>query len=131
MSIWKDSNGSLHDDMGGAALSLQNWPQGMTKLTAAQADAIQNPPLTLAQVTASLIAQTQSYIDSKAVAKGYDSANSCISYLNSANLTWKAEAASMLAWRDAVWSACYANAAKVTATTTWAQLLLLLPAAPW
>lgn len=49
MSIWQDSNGGLHDDMGGAALTLPSWPQGMTKLTAAQAVALQNPPLTLAQ----------------------------------------------------------------------------------
>jgi len=40
MAIWQDSNGGLHDDMGGAALALPTWPQGMTLLTDAQVAAI-------------------------------------------------------------------------------------------
>ena len=57
MTIWQDSNGSLHDDMDGAALSLPSWPQGMTQLTAAQVAALQAP--TLAQVQAAQVAQLQ------------------------------------------------------------------------
>lgn len=56
MSIWQDSNGGLHDDMNGAALSSPAWPQGMTKLTAAQAAALQNPAPTLTQ------AQNDAYV---------------------------------------------------------------------
>ena len=41
MSIWQDTNGGLHDDMGGTALTLPNWPQGMTLLTTAQVAALQ------------------------------------------------------------------------------------------
>jgi hypothetical protein len=88
-------------------------------------------PLTVAQVQAQLEVDTQNYIDSKAKAKGYDSANSCISYLNSTIAAWKADATAMNTWRDAVWSYCYNNAASATPSTTWAQLQPLLPAAPW
>lgn len=78
-----------------------------------------------------LEADVQIYIDNKAKAKGYDSAASCISYLNSSNTTWKSDATAMNTWRDAVWGYCYTNAASATPSTTWAQLQPLLPAAPW
>ena len=41
MAIWQNSNGGLHDDMGGEALSLPAWPQGMARITDALAAAIQ------------------------------------------------------------------------------------------
>ena len=50
MAIWKDLQGNLYDDMNGAALSLQSWKQGMTKLTVAEARAAQYPAPTLAQL---------------------------------------------------------------------------------
>jgi len=56
MAIWQDSTGALHDDMAGAALSLPGWPQGMTQLTEAQAQALQNPLPTLDQARAAQIA---------------------------------------------------------------------------
>jgi len=40
MAIWQAADGSLHDDMDGAALSLPSWPQGMTLLTDTQVAAI-------------------------------------------------------------------------------------------
>lgn len=42
-TLWIDSNGVLHDDMDGMALTLPSWPQGMTKATAAQITAAQAP----------------------------------------------------------------------------------------
>jgi hypothetical protein len=36
MAIWQDSDGKLHDDMNGSALSMSSWPQGMTLLTDAE-----------------------------------------------------------------------------------------------
>ena len=132
MSLWKDANGGIHDDADGAALSLPIWPQGMVQITQAEADALlAPPPPTIAQIQAQLEAAVQTYLDSKAKSKGYDSANSCISYLNSTNAIWKADATAMNAWRDAVWSYCYTNASSATSSTTWAQLLPLLPVAPW
>ena len=132
MPLWKDSNNVVHDDDEGRALSLPIWPQGMVQITQSEADALlAPPPLTLAQIQAQLEAAVQTYIDSKAKAKGYDSANSCISYLNSTNTAWKADATAMNAWRDAVWLYCFTNASSATPSTTWAQLLPLLPTAPW
>ena len=59
MTIWAylntdgsvDMTRGLQDDMGGAALSLAAWPQGMTLLTAAQITAATAPTLAQAQVT--------------------------------------------------------------------------------
>lgn len=37
MTLWHNpADGTLHDDMDGAALSLPSWPQGMTKASAEQ-----------------------------------------------------------------------------------------------
>lgn len=55
MAIWKDQNGTLHDDMEGTALSLPSWPQGLVLLTSEQAAALQQPSanqLILNQITA-------------------------------------------------------------------------------
>lgn len=63
MAIWQDSTGALHDDMNGAALSLPSWQKGMTELTAAQVQAIQNPPPTAAQLHAALVASAKVALD--------------------------------------------------------------------
>lgn len=93
------------------------------------------PPPTVAQQLTALENDVQAYLDSKAAAKGYSNAASCISYLNSGNATWKADATAMNTWRDAVWTFCFANSAGVktgaSPVPTWAQLLAALPAAPW
>ena len=69
MAIWQATDGSLHDDMNGEALSLPIWPKGMTPLTddqvssilaantAAQAVAAANEPPSLQQQIADLQAQ--------------------------------------------------------------------------
>jgi hypothetical protein len=59
MTLWIDTNNTLHDDMDGAALTLPSWPTGMTQATAEQIAAVQNPAPTAAQVKA----QIQSQID--------------------------------------------------------------------
>ena len=97
--------------------------------------ALTPPPPTVQEQVAQLEIDVQLYIDSKARAKGYDNANSCISYLNSGNATWKADAAAMNTWRDAVWTFCYNSAGSISVGTvpvpTKDQLLAALPAAPW
>ncbi|WP_153010922.1 DUF4376 domain-containing protein, partial [Aquitalea magnusonii] len=51
--IWYNpADGSLHDDMDGAALALPTWPAGMVEATAEQI----NPPLTLAKAQAAKLA---------------------------------------------------------------------------
>ncbi len=93
------------------------------------------PPPTQAEQLSALEGAVQQYLDQKAQVRGYDSAASCISYLNSSNATWKADATAMNTWRDAVWGLCFANEASVKAGTTpmptAAQLIADLPAAPW
>lgn len=49
MTVWHNpADGTLHDDMDGAALNLPSWPHGMVEATAEQI----NPPLTLAEAQA-------------------------------------------------------------------------------
>jgi len=77
----------------------------------------------------------QAYIDKIAKKKGYDSAASCISYLNSTITAWKTDATAMNVWRDSVWTECQtvenAVAAGTQALPTIDQLIALLPTAPW
>lgn len=40
MTLYKAPDGSIHDDMDGQALSLPNWPQGLTEATAEQIAAL-------------------------------------------------------------------------------------------
>ena len=64
MSIWQNpADGTLHDDMDGAALALASWTQGMTQLTDEQALALQNPAPTATQLAAQARAQRNSYLD--------------------------------------------------------------------
>lgn len=44
---------------------------------------------------------TQFYVDGIAVNKGYNNGVTCVSYVNSANPTWKLDAETFIAWRDA------------------------------
>jgi len=59
----------------------------------------------------------QAWLDGTAKAKGYDTALSCATYQTSANATFAAEAKAMIAWRDAVWGACYTDLAAIQAGT--------------
>lgn len=59
MALWKDSNGTLHDDMDGTALALQNWPQDCVQISddeAAQILSAQNPPDPNADIKAQIAA---------------------------------------------------------------------------
>lgn len=89
------------------------------------------PALSVAEVKIMLEDKVQEYLDQKAQAKGYRHADSCVGYLNSTNSTWKADAVAFNSWRDSVWTYCFNNQASATPSTTWPQLLALLPAAPW
>jgi hypothetical protein len=64
MSIWQNpADGTLHDDMDGAALALASWPQGMAQLTDEQALALQNPPPSATQLAVQARTQRNSYLD--------------------------------------------------------------------
>ena len=68
-------------------------------------------------VKATFQSAIQAYVDGTAKAKSYEDGNSCASYASSTNEQWAAEAAAFIAWRDSVWTYCYAELAKVEAGT--------------
>jgi len=105
-------------------------------------EAALNPPapvLTPAQIQANTIASyeaaAQSQLDSVAQSWGYDSVVSAASYASSTVAQYKADALSLIAWRDAVWQKAYEieSAVKAGAQTmpeTPADFVALLPAPP-
>ena len=75
------------------------------------------PAPTEAQIIAGYQAGVQSVLDAYAVSMKYESILSMASYANSTNEQFKTEALAALAWRDNVWSSCYATLAAVQAGT--------------
>ena len=68
-------------------------------------------------------------------ARGYDSAYTCLSYMNSTNPTWKAEAEVFNRWRDSVWLKCHEILNAVNAGTrpvpSIEELVSELPQIDW
>lgn len=77
----------------------------------------------------------QIMLDTAAQSRGYDNMFTMISYLNSTNLYFKAEAEVGLLWRDEVWNKCLelqtavANGTLVISTVE--QFMAELPAIDW
>lgn len=65
------------------------------------------PAPTPADAAAALTSDVQAWLDATAQGNGYDSIASCISYRGSSVAQWDADATAALAWRDAVWQACF------------------------
>jgi predicted NAD/FAD-dependent oxidoreductase len=135
MALWKDSNNKIHDDMNGKALALPTWPQGMTQITQADATAILNPAPTPAQIFTQAESSVQSMLDTFAQTWQYESILSAASYATSTVLKFQHEASALIAWRDQVWSACYAAMAAIQAGTqampvNIAAFVATLPVAP-
>ncbi len=82
-----------------------------------QIDANQVAARRLDEFKAVLSDAIQRHLDETVRARNYDGMISCASYAASTNPTFKAEAAAAIAWRDAVWTYCYAELAKVEAGT--------------
>lgn len=138
VNVFANGSWSLHPDYRGQTLYKQSDNTTITVDALGPIPsgyALTPPPPTLTEQVATLEADVQMHIDSKAQTKGYDSAASCISYLSSGNKTWAADALAMRDWRDAVWTFCYDSAGKVSVGTvpvpTKEQLIAALPAAPW
>lgn len=55
----------------------------------------------------SITIAVQAHIDGEATTKGYDNANSCVSYYNSEDEIFAKEAKAMSSWRDKCWRYCY------------------------
>lgn len=77
----------------------------------------------------------QKLMDKTVQARGYDDVFTCISYVNSTDDTFKAEANAVLQWRDLVWRKCYEILADVEAgkrtVPSEAELLAELPKLEW
>lgn len=101
-----------------------------------------NPPkppapsaLSTAQTIAIYEAALQGVLDAGAQAWGYDSVISAASYAASTNAQFKAEAAALIAWRDAVWVWAAAQLAAIQGgtqamPTTAAAFIAQMPAQP-
>lgn len=141
IAVFADGVFTLHEDYRGQTLYKQT--DGSTKLVTVigvlpdgyALTPLPPTPPTPQELLALLESAVQVHIDSVAQAKGYDSANSCISYLNSNTAAWKTDATAMNVWRDAVWLFCFENESAVLSGTapmpTKEQLLAALPVAPW
>lgn len=93
------------------------FPDGRTSFrTVASADdlvagetASENPPQhSLSDYVGEATSDIQSWLDATASQNNYDSLASCISYINSTVPRYRADATAGIAWRDAVWQACFA-----------------------
>jgi hypothetical protein len=78
----------------------------------------------------------QAHIDATARERDYADGVACASYKTSTINLWAAEAATFIAWRDAVWATMYALLAEVDAgqavpPANEAELLALLPVMEW
>jgi len=75
------------------------------------------PPPTVDQVIAQFMPQLQQWMDGTAQQNGYDGVVSCVSYKDSGVAQWAADAAAMIAWRDAVWQWAYQQQPTLDAMT--------------
>lgn len=102
----------------------------------AEFDAMENAFAAEAQnrLALALTDAVQRHIDAMARSRGYDDIVSACSYAAAPN-RFQAEGAALVAWRAAVWDACYQIMAEVQAGTrtipTEAELIAPLPAMVW
>jgi hypothetical protein len=92
-------------------------------------------PPTTDEIIAQLTLVVQGYLDAGAQARNYDSVLSATTYAASMNPRFAAEGQATVAWRDAVWVACYAIMQAVLAgqrpVPTPAALISELPVIEW
>jgi len=75
------------------------------------------PNVTVNDIVAEFLPQLQAWLDGVAKQNGYDSALSCISYLDCTVAQWADDAAAMKAYRAALWTWAYAQQATLDAMT--------------
>lgn len=134
MAYYTDANNVVYWYADDGSQTAQMQPN-LTAITDAQAQAILNPPLTPAQIRTQFTEAAQNLLDQTAQTQGYDDMLSLISYVDSTNATFKAQALVGSAWRDAVWTEGYSILAQFQAgqiaQPTLAAFLAMLPQIQW
>jgi len=130
----------LSDNNDGLGVVISFWQvTNVTEPTHAEVMAMDTPAMEFKFAYDTFIndylKQLASVIDDVARQRNYDSSISCVSYLNSTNLTWKIDADTFNVWRDSVWNYLYAQQVLILNKTrpipTVAQLNAELPVIVW
>jgi len=87
------------------------------------------PAPTKDQIIQSFNSEVQVNLDNIAKSWGYDSLLSAVSYATSSNPQYKADADSLIAWRDSIWAEAY-TIEQGTLPDTAEAFVAMLPAAP-
>lgn len=108
---------------------MPDWTANLTPC------AVQVVTPTVAQLISEFEQAVQNALDALAVSWNYESILSAASYANSTVTQFKNEALTLIAWRDQIWSACYAAEAAIQSGTqampaSPTAFVATLPAAP-
>ena len=94
-----------------------------------EADAISNPPLNKQQTIYLYEQAAQANLDAIAQSWGYNNMNTAVTYANSTNPQFKADAETLIPWRDNYWLEAYTIEAG-TLPATAEDFVGILPVAP-
>ncbi len=90
---------------------------------------------TMQEIINFLIFEVQSYMDRTVQERGYDNILSACSYAVSTIPRFRDEGLAAVAWRDSIWTACYAGLEEIQAGTrsipSIPELILELPKISW
>lgn len=101
----------LQDD--GRGIYIKEWFTDSIPTQKDVDDWLNDPLIKLQHAQRQVEDYLRELIDSKPTEKGYDNILTLMSYTNSTNEQWKAEADSFIAWRDSVFEYCYGVLYKV------------------
>lgn len=78
----------------------------------------------------------QGLLDSKAAERNYDNIFTALTYIESKNPKFKAEAEALRDWRDKMWTKCYeyladVEAGKIKIPNNWDEVIPYLPSFTW
>lgn len=129
-------NGSIIRASDGAAIPADDTNRDYSAYQAWIAEGgVADPYVPPAPTEADYSAAVQKLLDSTTQRRNYDGILSACSYGNGTNAQFKAEAVACIAWRDAVWTACYAALAAVQGGTmaqpSIADFIASLPKLTW
>ena len=131
VAVYASGSWGLQPDYRGQTIYNQTTgaPQEVTSVGAIPSGFGLSQPV-LPPTATDISTAVQGELDSKAQAKQYQDCATCISYLNSSNATWSADAKAMNTWRDEVWAYALQQEA-LSPLPSVASVIAGLPAAPW